>query len=145
MANDLLISSASCHFYISSNIPISLRNLIIFSTSQSFVVMSLCHSGYCFFLLSLHWGQSCRQFFIVRLWFPLAAFPHVGCWLFFDIKWPWVSLVCPIRILFSLTSYCLQLLWALSHSAMCGLMQYSLLIMFFYSLCHSVFLALMVR
>ena len=35
----------------------------------------------------------------------------VGCWLFLDIKCPGVSLVCLIRILLSLISYFLQLLW----------------------------------
>ena len=67
----------------------------------------------CFFLLSLHCGQSCRQFFIV--WFPHAAFLHVGCWLFLDTNCLWVSLVCPICIILSLTLYCLfwhfRILW----------------------------------
>ena len=82
------------------------------TTSQSFpsVLMSLWIL--CFFLFSLHWGQCCRQCFIVRFWFPHAAFSHVGCWLFLDIKYPWVSLECLIHILLSLTLYCLQLLWA---------------------------------
>ena len=57
-AISLLISSAIHPFYISSNIPIFLRNLIIFSTSQSFpssVFMWswILHS----FLLSLHRGS----------------------------------------------------------------------------------------
>ena len=34
-------------FYISSNIFVSLRNLIFFSTSQIFALVSLCHPGYC--------------------------------------------------------------------------------------------------
>ena len=43
-------------------------------------------------------------------------------------EYPCLSLVCPIWILINLTSYCLQLLWALSLSSMLGLMQYSLTI-----------------
>ena len=74
-----------------------------------------------FFLLSLHWRQSWRKRFIVSLWFPYPLFPHVSCWLFLDIKCLWVSLVCPIHILLSLNSYCLELLLTLSHSSMCGL------------------------
>ena len=45
-----------------------------------------------------------------------------------------------------LTSYCLQLLWALSQSSIHGLMQCNLLVLFSHSLCHSEFLAfLMVK
>ena len=50
-----LVSRPSHQVYISSNIPIPLRNLIIISTSQSFsssVLMS--PKILCFFLLSLH-------------------------------------------------------------------------------------------
>ena len=83
------------------------------------------------------------QCFIVSLWFPHAAFQHVGCWLFLDIKCQEVSLVYPIRIFLSLTTYYIQLLWALSYSLMCGLMQCILLVFFFHSLCHSEFLALL--
>ena len=58
---------------------ISLKNLIIFSTSHSFSSSVLMSPWIlCFFLLSLHWEQSCRQCIIVRLWFLHAAFPHVG-------------------------------------------------------------------
>ena len=76
-------------------------------------------------------GQSCKRFLIVRLWFPHAAFSHVGCWLFLDNKCLQVSLVCLIHILLSLISYYLQLVWPFSHSAMHGLMQYSLLVLVF--------------
>ena len=62
-------------------------------------------------------GQFYRQCFIVSLWFP-----YVGCWLFLGIKCLLVSLVCPIPILLSLASYCLQLFWELSHSSMGGTM-----------------------
>ena len=124
--NDYMtLFSAFYHPYISLNIPISPRNPITFSTSQSFLssVFKKFYPGYCiFFLLSLHWGQSCRQCFIANLWFQHVAFPHVGGWLFHDIKYPWVNLVFPIRILISLTSYCLKMLWALTLSRMCGLM-----------------------
>ena len=54
---------------------------------------------------------------IVSLWFPHAAFPHVVCWLFLDIKCLWVSLMCPIRILLSLTQCCILLLWHLEYFA----------------------------
>ena len=50
------------------------------------------------------------------------------------------SLMCPMHILLSLISYCLQLLWILSHFSMCDLMQYSLLVLVSYLLCHSEFL-----
>ena len=50
----MLISTASCHLYISSNFSISLRNLIIFTTSQS-IPSSVLMSPWIFyfFLLSL--------------------------------------------------------------------------------------------
>ena len=121
----MLILSAIPHFfsfYISSNISVSLRNLIIFSTSQLFSSSNIMsHWILHFFLLSLHWRQSCRQCFIVSIWFPHAAFLQVGGGSFLDIRCLWVSLECPICILLSLTSYCLQLLYALSHSLMHGL------------------------
>ena len=50
---------------------------------------------------------------------------------FFDIKCLWASLLWPIWSLLISTSYCLQLLWVLSHSSMRGLMKCSLLIYFF--------------
>ena len=72
--------------FINSNIPIPLKNLIFFSTSKSFPSSVLMSSWIlCFFLLSLHWGQSCRQCFIVSPWFPHTAFTLVGCWLFINI------------------------------------------------------------
>ena len=99
-----------------------------------------CHPGYCiFFLLSFHQGQFCRQCFF-RLF---VAFLHVGCWLFLHIICLSVSLVCPISILLNLTSYCLQLLCALSYSSMLVLMQCSLLVLFSHFLCHSVYLTLL--
>ena len=83
----MLTSSTSCHHYISSNIPISLRNFIIFSTSQSFLSSVLISPWiFCFFLLFLHWPQTCRQYFIVSLWFLHAAFSHISSWLFLDIN-----------------------------------------------------------
>ena len=81
-----------------------------------FLVVFLCHPGYCISFCCL---SIISNIFFVSLWFKHAAFLHVTCWLFLDIKNPWVSLVCPIHILFSLTSYCLQLLLAFSHSLMC--------------------------
>ena len=96
-----------------------------------------------FFLLSLHWGESCRQCFIVSIWFSHAVFLQVGGGSFLDIKCPWVSLVCPIRILLSWTSYYLQLLYELFHSSMRGLIQCSLLVLFSHFLCHWEFLALL--
>ena len=107
----------SIQVYISSNISTPLKNLIIFSTSQCpYVTLDIVFLSAVPLL-----GQSYRQCFIVSL-----CFLHVGCWLFLDINCLWVSLVCPIRILLSLTSYCLQLLWEFSHSLMCGLMKCSL-------------------
>ena len=47
------------------------------------------------------------------------------------------------RILLSLSLYCLQLLYAPSHSSMCGLIWCSLLVLFSHSLCHLWFLALL--
>ena len=79
---------ASIILYFLKN-PIPLRNLIIIFNSQSFlssVLISLL--DICFFLLFLHWGQSCRQCFIISLWFP-----NVGGCSFLDIKCPWVNLV----------------------------------------------------
>ena len=121
-------------FYISSNISIS--QVFLSSTLMSPWILY-------FFLLSLHQGQPCRKCFIVGVWSPHAAFLHVGGFSFFDIECAWVNLVCPIRILLSLTLYCLQLLYALSHSSMRDLTQYSLLVMFSHSLCHSELLALL--
>ena len=48
------------------------------------------------------------------------------CWSFLDIKCPLVNLVCPIQSL--------QLLWALFHYSIRGLIYFSLLVIFFYSL-----------
>ena len=74
-------------FYISSNISVFLRNLNIFYTSQFFP--SSAHMSpwiLYYFLLSLHFGQSCRQCFIVSVWFPYAAFLKVDGCSFLDIK-----------------------------------------------------------
>ena len=60
-----------------------------------------------------------------------------ACQLFLDIKCLWVNLVCPNRILLSLTLYCLQLLYALYHSSMCSLIQCSLIMLLSHSLFHS--------
>ena len=120
-------------FYISSNISVS-------STSQFFPCSAL--KSPCilhFFLLSLHWGQSCRQCFIVSLCSPHSAFLQAGGCSFLDIKCLWVSLICPVRVLLNFTSYCLQL----SHSSMYGLTQCSVLVLFSHSLCHSQFLVLL--
>ena len=56
--SSLPISSAPCHLYISPNIPVSLKNHIIFFTSQSFPSIVLMSTWiFCFLLLSLHWGS----------------------------------------------------------------------------------------
>ena len=61
--HDDLVSYSS--FYISSNISVSFRNLI-FSTSQLFPSSAFKSPWILYFLLlSLHWGQFCRQFLIV--------------------------------------------------------------------------------
>ena len=117
----LLLSCWFCQLsiiFIFILISISLRNLIIFSTLQSFprIVFTSPWILY-FFLLFHHWGHSLRQCLIVSKCFPHVAFMHFACWWFLDIKCQWTSLVCPIW-----TSYYLQLLWALSHSLMHGLM-----------------------
>ena len=69
-----------------------------------FQVVSLCDPGYCWILCFSFCcppiGQSCRQYFIVSLWFP-----HISCWLFLDIECLWVSQVCPRHNLLSLTSF----------------------------------------
>ena len=119
----VLISLKFCfHLYISSNIPISLRDLIIFSTSQFFNCSVLMFPLMLyFFLLSLHWGNLIGDILLLVSGIHILHFPHVGCWWFLDIKCLWVSLMCPVCILLSLTSYCLQLLWTLSHSSMHGL------------------------
>ena len=86
-----MISSVIHQVYISSNIPIPLKNLIIFSTSQSFLsIVLMSHWILCFLLLFLHWGQSYKHSFLVSLWFPHAEFLYVGCSLFFDINFLWV-------------------------------------------------------
>ena len=65
------LSLISFSFYISSNISVTLRNLIIFFTSQRFpsYVIMLPWILY-FFLLSLH----CRQCFIKKYDYDLLAF-----------------------------------------------------------------------
>ena len=94
---DLVSCALFFSFYISLNISVSLRNLIIFSASQLFYSSVLMSPQILyFFLLSIHWGQFCRQCFIVNL-----RFLHAGCCSFLDIKCPWVNLVCPIRCLCS--------------------------------------------
>ena len=69
--------------------------------------------GIILFFAVFLWEKLQRYYFIVSVWFPHAAFVHVGCWSFLIIKCPCVSLMCPIRSLLNLTSYCLQLLGAL--------------------------------
>ena len=87
-----LVSLLSSLYFLKH--PISIRNLIIFSTSESFPSSVLMSPWIlCFFLLSLHQGQSCIKCFIASLQFPHAAFLHVCCQLFHDIKCLWVSLV----------------------------------------------------
>ena len=94
-----------------------LLHLTILSQRCPYVTMDIV-----FFFAVPPLRQSCRQYFIVSFWFPHIAFLHVIGWLFFDIKCLWVSLVCPIHILLSLTLYCQQLFLALSHSSMFVLM-----------------------
>ena len=113
---DLVSLLSSLYFLKHSYLPkesYHLLHFVILPQQCPYVTQILC-----FFMLFFHWGQSCWQSFIVWLSILHVAFPHVGCWLFLDIKCPWVSLVCPIRILLNLTSYCQQLLRALSHSSM---------------------------
>ena len=131
-------------FYISSCISVSFRNLITFTTLKLFPSsVSMSPWILYFFLLSIHWGQFCRKFFIVSICFPHAAFLQAGGGSFLEIRCPWVSLECPIRILLNLISHCLQLLYALSHSSMRGYIECSLRVLFSHSLCHSEFLALL--
>ena len=116
---DLVKYSSFC---ISLNIPVSLWNLIIFSTSHFFPSSVLISPWIlCFFLLSLYWRQSCRQCLYVSICFLHAAFLQVGGGSILDIRCPCDSLEYPIRFLLSLTSYWLQLLYALSYSSMRGL------------------------
>ena len=63
----MLILSAIPHF-IFHHTSVSFRNLIVFSTSQFFPI-SIPLSPWILdlFLLSLHWGQFCRQFLYVLL------------------------------------------------------------------------------
>ena len=91
-------------YMILPNISISLRNLITLSTSQSLPInVFILHLILCYFLLSIHWMYSWRQYLIVSLWFLNVTFLHVDCWSFIDNKCPWVSLVCPIQSLLNLT------------------------------------------
>ena len=89
-----LISYSS--FYISSNICFlkKLHNFL----HNSFPVVLLCHPGYCISFCCPFIRQSCRQCFIVILFSTCCIFV---CWLFLDIKCPWISLVCSIYMLFS--------------------------------------------
>ena len=65
------------------------QNLIIFYISQLFPSNVLISPWILyFFLLSLPWGQSCRQCFTVSIWFLHAAFRQVGGFSFLDIKCP---------------------------------------------------------
>ena len=117
----MLILSTIHAIYSSSNISVSFKNFIIFSTSKSFSVeLFFYRHVYYIFLMSFYRKHSSRQCYVFRVCFHMCML--IDCWSFLDIKCPWVSLVCPIRSLLSLTSYCLQLLWALSHSSMWGLM-----------------------
>ena len=93
---------------------ISLRNFIIFSTSQFFpIVIFILYLILYSFLVVPPLRQSSRQYFIVSVWFLHVVFLHVGCWSFLALKYPWNSLVCPMQILLNSNSYCLQLLGAL--------------------------------
>ena len=95
ITNDLVSYSL---FHISSNICILKKHhhFLHFTILSQFVTLDIV------FLSAvplLHWGQSCRQCFIVSIWFLHAAFLQVGGYSFLDIRGPWVSLVCPICIL----------------------------------------------
>ena len=130
--------------YISLNICFLKKphHFLYFTTFPSSVLMS--PRILYFFLLFLHWGQSCRQYLIVSFGCPHAAFLHVTCCSFLDIRCQWVNLVCQIRILLSLTQYCLQSLYALFHSTMRGVILCRLLLLFSHSFCHLEFLALLI-
>ena len=108
---------------LKANIPISLKNFIIFSTSQSFPSSVLMSPWILYlFLLFLHWGA------VLQVMFYCQALVSTCC-----IS-TCCSLVCPIRILLSLNLYCLQLLWALAHPSIHGLMYCSLVVLFSYIL-----------
>ena len=127
----MLILLAIYYFIFPQILHKSLRNLIIFSTSQSlsssvFILLWIIY----FFLVFLQWGHSLKHCLIVIVWFPHPAFLHVGWWSFLVIKCPSVSLVCPIQNLLNWIAHYLQLLWTHSHSSMCGLTLCSLLLIF---------------
>ena len=53
----------------------------------------------------------------------LASTCHISTyWLLLDIGCPYVSLMCPIRSLLSLTLFYIQLFWVLFHSSIRGLL-----------------------
>ena len=100
-----LVSSSS--FYIFSNICFLMKPHFL-----HFITFSSCDSGYCILSAVSPSGAVLQAIFIVISCHQMSV----------------VNLVCPICILLSLTLYCLQLLYALSHSSMRGLIQCSLLL-----------------
>ena len=75
---------------------------------------------------------------MVSLWFLHSTFLHIRCWEFPDTEYSMWSLL-------SLTSYCLQLLWELSHSSLWGLILCNLLILVFTSISGSVWEVVCIR
>ena len=90
----------SCHLIISSNILISLRKLMIFSTSQSIPSSVLMSPGIlCFFLLFLHCEQSCRQVLLLASGFHILHFCMLVAYYFSisNVKKYYCGLLCVVR------------------------------------------------
>ena len=125
-----LVSYPSClnflkNFYLLKE-PNYLFHFTVSSQQCFYIILDLV-----FFSVILPLGAFLQAVFDCQFLVSICSISTVGCQLFLNIKCPWDSLACQTWSLLSLISYCLQLLWALFHSSMCSLLQYSLLVLFF--------------
>ena len=78
--------------FVSSNISISLRNLI-FIRHNLFQIIFISLWILYFLLLFFYLGHCWWKCLVNCLYFPHATFLHVGCWFFLDIKYMWATVV----------------------------------------------------
>ena len=118
----MLILSTIPNFIFPQSSLFPQETLSFSSLHNFFPVVPLGHPGYCIsFCCPSIGGILVGNVLLLVSGLHMLHFCKLVDVHFLNIKCPWVSLKCPIRILLNLTSYCLQLLYALSHSSMCGL------------------------
>ena len=110
--HDYKILFTACWFRHSSRIFVVLQKCIfLLIISLSFYLQNLFplvflyqHWMFCFLLLSPYWCYFPKQFLIGNFDFLHVAYPHTGSRSFPDIKYWWISSVCPLQSKLNLTS-----------------------------------------